>query len=422
MKLKILLFALLLLAACREITMEGPTMAFEFRSQLGNVLLSGNPIWVDVGGASIPAGATDYKILLKITSDDGALIGSPIIDAIAPVNGEASFDIQGRVDQAVDYDFEYPQINKLKAYDLLAFDITLEIGERYVDSNGDPQETWSGITESHRVLSGGLSRKITQDIAPSDFYDNFINAGKFLTWQPNNQKISPDQPVKLWYVLPGQGQTPPTILHYNVHYPAWIVEKGFAVSMADGNLYELNLSPELWEVEIIFDMASVGGEGLVNAAYIEVYFTIGDDVDASEKRRFYFNTNYYEENTFIHFKNSIGGVDCLWCTGKVTELTPTERKIASRPDKSGTTNHKRATQVVTSVTGQRKWEINKRFDTKEELLAFRDFVYSDQMWLIEDSYIIPVYLEDKEQILAQISRNLDDISFTLLEAHIESNY
>lgn len=422
MKLKICIAALLLLAACRKPMMEEPTMAFEFRSQLGNVLLSGNPIFIDVGGGSAPAGSSQYKILLKITSDDGALIGSPMIDAKAHGDGDTTtFDIQARVDHAVDYNFESPQVNKLVAHDLLAFDITLEIGESYTDSNGDKQVVWSGVTESHRILKGGLSRLITQDILPADFYDDFIVPGKFLTWQPNDLKIAPDQPVKLWYVLPGQGQTPPTILHYNVHYPGWIVEKGIAVSMEDGNLYELNLSPELWEVEMVFDMASVGGDGLVNATYIEVYFTIGDDVDASEKRRFYFDTDYYEENTFIHFKNSIGGIDCLWCTGKVTELISTNRTIAARPDIS-TSSAKRATQVVSSLTSQRKWEINKRFDTKAELLAFRDFVLSDMMWLIRGSYIVPVYLEDKEQVLEQLSRNLDDISFTLAEAHIENKY
>lgn len=85
-------------------------------------------------------------------------------------------------------------------------------------------------------------------------------------------------------------------------------------------------------------------------------------------------------------------------------------------------NLKRGTQVVSSVTSQRSWDINTGNKDKEEIVSLRDFVLSDQMWLVRGDYVVPVILKDEEKVMAQISRNLDDIQFTIVEAHKENRY
>lgn len=418
MKLKILFFALLLLAACRETTMEEPYMAIEIRSQLGDVLLSGNPIWVDTDdGGSQPAGSTNYQHLLRIVSTDGALIGSPMIDAIAPeADHMAHFNIQGRVDQDVDYDFQFPQQNLVTAFPLLAFDITLEAGERYVDSNGDLQTSWSGVTESHRILKGGISRLITQDIQPYRFYDDFIRAGRFLTWQAPDMKISPDTPLMLWYIYPPESYGANVELRITVfrnNEVGYSDEKVYEITLLPDNLYAFNLS-----LDVLGLTTTHATYGNVTGITAGIY---SSGVLKSELRSWFYDLRNYDENTYIAFKNSLSGVDCLWCTGKLTEILSTEKSVSARPDLP-TINHKRATQVVSSVQGQRKWELNTGHKSKEDLSAMRDFALSDQMWLLRDTYVIPVYLENRDHVLAQISRNLDDISITLLEGHIENKY
>lgn len=101
--------------------------------------LSGNPIMVKATTSGIPAGAEEYKILLKIVSADNVLVGSPFIDSIAPdANGVAWFDISGYVHQPIPIDFKFPLSGRFNAYQDASYDIWLYPGESYIDSNGDP--------------------------------------------------------------------------------------------------------------------------------------------------------------------------------------------------------------------------------------------------------------------------------------------
>lgn len=415
MKRNILLLTALLLAACTNYLQEEPHMSVEITSELGNVLLSGNPIFVDVT-ATPPAAVTSYTTLLRITSTDGALVGSPIIDTVAPgADNIAHYNIQARVDQAVDYNFEFPQVNKRISHEWLAFDITLEAGETYIDASGDKQTTWSGVADNHRILKGGLSHLKQMEILPENFYDDFIMQGRWLTWQPNNAIISPIQPLKFWYIY---YETTPELYNLSVavEYESGAVAGDVEqISLSPSRLYEFNTNLSLWGIEAIDP-----DEG--KAVYMEIsLYKIGSP--KQETRTFYFDHNYYEQNTFIYFKNSIAGIDCLWCTGKVTQLINTNTTMGTRPDTPEMrADLKQATQVVSSITGQRKWQINTGHKSKAELAELRDFVLSEQMWLVDGDYTIPVYLENREQVLAQLARNLDDISFTLLEGHIEKYY
>ena len=73
----------------------------------GAVQLTGNPVFINCAGASIPAGASEYMIMLKIISADGKLEGAPLLDAIVPdTNGAAIFEISGILDQPYEVTFD----------------------------------------------------------------------------------------------------------------------------------------------------------------------------------------------------------------------------------------------------------------------------------------------------------------------------
>jgi hypothetical protein len=121
---------------------------------------------VNIAGATVPAGATDYKALLKITSADSPtplLVGGPFVDAITPVSGAASFDVSGYVDQPMDKVFEYPLSGGLNPYPNQTLDITFTPGERYIDSAGDLQEAritrakWSRRFQPHARTAAARS-------------------------------------------------------------------------------------------------------------------------------------------------------------------------------------------------------------------------------------------------------------------------
>ncbi|MBK6285754.1 MAG: hypothetical protein IPF54_26540 [Draconibacterium sp.] len=83
----------------------------------GAVQLTGNPVIITCSGGSVPAGASEYMILLQILSPDGKLEGAPLIDAITPdPTGNAIFDISGILDQPMEVTFDFQLTAKFIAH------------------------------------------------------------------------------------------------------------------------------------------------------------------------------------------------------------------------------------------------------------------------------------------------------------------
>jgi hypothetical protein len=83
----------------------------------GQVQLTGNPVLIKLSGGTAPAGASQYKYLLRIISQDNKLYGAPFVDAIAPdASGNATFDISGLVNQPISPVFQYPPVGTYKSY------------------------------------------------------------------------------------------------------------------------------------------------------------------------------------------------------------------------------------------------------------------------------------------------------------------
>src|SRR5690606_37970171 len=159
-----------------------------------------------------PAGATDYKVLLKIVSVDSVLIGSPFIDAIAPdAAGVAVFNISGYVDQPYQVDFHWPiptpYEGRWHGYQNRVYDVQLVPGERYIDTDGELQETFQSAFGTIFVVKGKLHDTFQAylNLYSLDWFSYFCTAGRWFSFMPISQVIHPNQPVKLWYKPPTTG-------------------------------------------------------------------------------------------------------------------------------------------------------------------------------------------------------------------------
>lgn len=386
-------------------------MSVEITSQLGDVLLSGNPIWVEVRtGGTI---GTDYKCLLRVASTDGKLRHAPYIMGKAPNGTTAVFDISGYVNQPVDYAFEHPQTSKVKSRSMLAFAITVEPGEEYIDTNGDLQTVWSGVTDAHIILKGGLSKFTQNSFQPYQFWDNFISAYKFLTWQPSLRQIAPTSPAKLWFIYPGN-DSPTLTLDIKVYYDGeygFIGEHSQTFTGTENGLFELNLSPTLWSIPTTH--ATYG-----NATQMHVNIYKGA-VKLTDTYRLVFSHKYFEENTHVYFLNSLGAIDYLWFTGRVQQLTNREVQVVTMPE-TVSVDLTAGNLKAASVIAQRKWQINTGYKTKEELAALHDFILSKQIWLVQNGVVIPCYLANGDSLLQELQRDLDSLDILLYESNKET--
>ncbi len=379
----------------------------------GTFHLSGNPIRVLIAGASAPAGAIDYKILLKVTSVDGVLTGGPFVDAIAPDgSGDAEFDVSGVVDQPMDKSFEWPLLGGLNPYGDQTIDINFTPGERYIDEDGELVENFGTASATHYVIKGGVSFKqlgVYYDES-SSFYAEFVTGSKFLTRMPLRQTVHPYQPVKLWLLASGSGST--TMYCKGYYDDGTTYTKSYSYTLYVNILHELNGLAYHWDATNL--------KPVKNGAKLLYYEIWGDGT--GEVRTFVVDHNYYEYCNFLFAANSLGGIDCIWLRGNFERGFSTEMVTAIKPWRYANTQKDR-TRIISSRAGRRTWKINTGYKSKDEMIALTDILLSRQVWLLEDagSYnggtLYPVIIANSESVLTDSMRDLNNLEIELEEAH-----
>lgn len=387
----------------------------------GLVQLSGNPMQIIV--TTTPgdmAGKTNYKLAIKVTCDE--LMGSPYVEEITPLALVSKFDISGFIDQPVAYDFDYPGIGKVKNYPALAFNVTIDIGEVYIDENGDRQVTWAGITTNNviRVLKGKLRayELALLNEAGKTFESEYIQGGKFLTHMANNQVVSPVQEMKLWY-LSRWTVDHAGVIHLYIENDFEATELVEDVNLIPSGLFEFTINPWFWGFNI--------PPGLNFPADTKVFaytFWITDSVtglDLSERIRFVVDNLYREKEFIFYYVNPLSGVDCICLRGEYSEKTKTESEAVYSPVAVGS-GTKVASLKTISSGGQRSWEINTGVKTPDEMRALRDFLEAKERWMVDPyrlvySKLIPVYLEGAEYLQFDSMEPIQNFGIKVFEAH-----
>ena len=386
--------------------------------------LSGNPIWVKAATSGIPAGATEYKILLQVISSDGELYGSPFTpDAIAPdASNEAMFEISGLVDQEMEKDFQFPLSGLYHGHPGLVYGIKLKPGERYINSNGDLQENWGDLMGPVFIVKGKLPKGLLSELndAGSKWYDYFAIGGRFLSLMPLEQTVSPYQPVKVWM----KGNNPDIN-----SYVYTIVITGY---FDDGTTQVVEQTPMIYR-DMLFEMdlqPAHHGFVLNNGSKKLLKYTVsgsGNGVDY-ETRTFNIDWDYREKYWYVFVDNQIGGIECIWLKGRMKYVPTGERIVSSRPQPKGA-GVKTPTLLVSGNNRQRKWIINTGYKTGAgEMEALDILLDAPRAWLaippdngstdLDDYALTPVIFTAGELNLRDdMEYGMDNVDIEIIEAH-----
>jgi hypothetical protein len=389
-------------------------MALTLTVPSGTFHLSGNPLYVEISGAVIPTGATCYKLLCKVTSTDGVLIGGPFIDAKTPdETGKAIFDVSGYCDQPVEKEFEYPLVGLITPRDNDTLDMTFTPGESYIDADGELQENWVTPSDGNYVIKGGVGpgQLGAYNDNNSSFYADFVQGGKWLTHMPDFQVVHYNQPVKLWLCAAASGAS---ILHIKAYYD-------------DGTYYDYTNAPGLYE-NIMHEISCLPYHNQSeqmparksNGAWMTRYEVWIDG--KTVKRTFVVDHSHHPQCNYLFALNSIGGVDCVWLSGEVQKGFKTESVQALRPfPREGRALDR--TVIIAQRIGQRTWKIHTGWKLKAEIEALRDLLLSKQVWLLEDApdynsgTLCPVTVETSSAELYDSFKDLWSLEIELSEAH-----
>jgi hypothetical protein len=380
----------------------------------GLVQLTGNPIWIKLSGAIIPAGASQYKCMLRIISQDSKLYGAPFTDAIPPdSNGEALFDISGLVDQPIKKLFQFPLSGASVSYPTEAFNIEVQNGERYVDADGTLHEIWGDISDTFQLLKGGASpRQIALwNDAGSDFYSTYLGAGRFLTHRPWGDFVHPDQPVKLSYMSVINQDVDFTVIAY--FQDGTKETYSVPVILNTDSLYEFNCNPKHLGITIETATTKVN--------HFDVSLKIAGE-SVSDKRRFHYDWIYCQRPFFLLFANSIGGIDDIYLGGYASEKFKLESAVLQRPQQKGDSVFD-ATLIPSNKTGQNNWTLNTGAKDSTQMLHLRDLLLSDQIWLLYPNLsvtiymIVPVNILEFDEVLIDRIKNIYSANLKVSEAH-----
>ncbi len=391
----------------------------------GIVQLSGNRVEIEVLNDDLKGESP--RALLKAISTDGAVAGGPFIDSKPwtvqqDESGKAIFDFSEYLDAPVDYGFTFPYGESIAVkHPLRAFDLNILAGASYIDNvpasadYGKKLELWQNEANavSIRILKGGMSQQRQAQYKESglNFYQDFIQGNKWLTHRPDNQRISYNQPVRLWYLLPGA-----ETVHYQLVLIYWrpgaqSVVTTFDVDLDPDGLYEFVLDPAKLNLpEDITQFTVFLADG---------YTTIG------ESRTFIIDPEFYENNTYLFAANSLAGIDDHWFTGAVKLLLNTDGENGIQAlDRNATTKDRSV--VVTSKSGSRKWSIfpGNRLNVAE-MESLQDLLYSKFIWLVWNNQIVPVNLENGEFELTGTMRDLiinDELELVFIEANQNNHF
>jgi hypothetical protein len=381
----------------------------------GAVQLTGNPVFVNCAGASIPAGASEYMILLKILSPDTKLEGAPLTDAIIPdANGASVFDISGILDQPYEVTFQYPVTQKYIAHPTQAFNVQVQPGERYISSQGLLVENWFALSDVFQMIKGGLSprQNAMMKAIGETYYSKYIQGGKFLTPRPWGDFVHPNQPVKLWFMPDSNNSSTLAIAGY--YSDGSSETKSTSIFLNTDYLYELNLNPVLHGLTL---------EPAYNKKllYFDVWLHYNGSA-LSDVRRFEIDWRHCERPYFLLFANSLGGIDDVYFNGFGIDQFSVEGSLAYRPVRPADTVFT-PTILSSNKTARNKWKINSGWKSNSTIQFYRDLMLSKQAWFMYSNsgttnfIVVPVIIENFDGPIIDRQEDQWNIDIEFTEAH-----
>ncbi len=340
------------------------------------VSLTGNPIAFQWGIANESLlNLFKLKVVVKLWNQTTQVYDSLKAEAVGvDTDGLCTINIAGLLKNRIIGKFIYPEskYNSIyEHYDLVGkykIEITptgWDATNNYVEE--DPIE----LADTFYFVEGGQPDEVRQLQTEiySNWYAQLIEDKKFLTNQPNNKSIHPEQCEKLyWLVREGC-----TSLKVNLQ-----------VNLLDGSVQNITGESASVTPFHICEFTSTLKHYIDNPELVNDYtFWLTDNTGAvcSEIRSYKVNTDWHERNDFLSFLNSLGGYDTLWMNGKKETELSGERKYYPkhlpdiRPRLSNKSFASYRAKVSKNNTNNTGWITQEYADYLAELIMADDVIY-----------------------------------------------
>ena len=376
----------------------------------GKMHLAGNPVKIETESSGAPEGSNNYKILLKVIPVyDMVIQGGPFIDGIAPgSDNKAVFNIQGLVDVPIPMNINFPVENTVTGYVGRTMDIQIQPGESWIDDDDELHEEWGETSDTFFIIKGGVNEKTLAEWneAGTNFEQQYVTNGKFLTNLPREMKVLPDQFVKLVMLFP-RGDAFEAEKTVTAYYSDNSVEfSTVSFTVYTDALYEFDCQPVALGLPVMEETRKLLSYDVV----------INSENGESEKFTFIIDWQYHEDPLQLFYMTSLGGVDCVALTGNVETGFDSTAIEAVMPLKS-TAISKDRTVIVASRTGTMTWKVNTGWKEKETMEAMADLLISKLAWIYYRGKLMPVTITNSGTPLVNKFNNLQSTEISMKLAH-----
>jgi hypothetical protein len=291
--------------------------------------------------------------------------------------------------------------------------VKVQPGESYIDKDGDLQENYGTASDVFSCIKGGVSqRQLNQWLtASTNFFLTYIVAKRWLTFRPWGDFVHPNQPVKLFFMVPAT-VTLDFVITYN-YDDGSSGTKTITTTLHAGKLYEFMCNPKSHGVAL----QPTGKQ----ATFFDCVLKSGG-VNYSNSIRFTYDWKFCERPYFLMFANSLAGVDDVLLSGFAQEKFQTQGTTVTRTA-TMSDDVVDPTLIIPNRTGRNAWTINTGYKTASQMRHLRDLMLSRQAWLlypnlaVSNYIVIPVIVEPGEQTIVDYLNDLHAMDIEITEAH-----
>lgn len=336
---------------------------------------SQNPVRLelDAGAAyrANPSTKPNLSFVAQVWVEEAYLSGTyvqvgPDLEQPADLNGRTVFDVQTLLDAHV--------AEHLPAADAGVRGLATGLFKRFYLKSGEkfgtpPVPAALSTAQVHFVLCGGLS---PDEAAAGRWPAYQADVKPFLTWEPDYQKVLPEQPAYLYY----QHVAPDATVDI------WVSVRHTNGTSSSNVLASFDAKRwEVWCLNVGPTARRLTGLGI--AGY-DVWVADALGVPLSQMRHFVLERDYYPDQRFFLYSNSLGGANVLAALGQAKQTMEVKADEVERPiyDPSlgdVATVDRMGTPTVSVVTGPRR---RKQVQADQELLLSKRVVLvrGDHYW------------------------------------------
>lgn len=265
-----------------------------------------------------------------------------------------------------------------------------------------------------RALAGGASRIMRGFLKDEskELIDFITDEQKFLTWMPDEMRVHPRQPVRLFFYSSSQIDMN---VRAEVFYTDGTSETTLLQDYPGVNLrYLVEISCGIPEMHLhLIDINK-------KIQKYQVWLVDGDWTRITEKRTFIVDYKQYERNNLFFFRNSFGVIETFWAHGN--------RKDEVEASKSQ--HHYPLTKPSSKIGSlrasrgefQQMFQTNTGYFPKKHRSYILDFLNSDEVWYPAGWAIHPVIVEAERWNFGEDQVDVFDLDFTFSMAHKENYY